>query len=91
MKVLIQEHEGCFSIDLNAETLGEAALLTRMGVDARERINHLATYVQKGEGANGNASDVVGKKDELFAFNCTLAKAKKANSYMPRRIPKRRR
>lgn len=47
MRAHIQEHEGCFTIDVTAETLAEAALLVRIARDATKDIRHFSTTPHK--------------------------------------------
>lgn len=42
MKITLQEYDGCFSFDMEAETLKDAALLVRMGINATKEIRFLS-------------------------------------------------
>jgi len=70
MKVVVQERSGFFSIDLEAETPIESALLVRFGADATEEIRSLgATAMHDGK----------------FCFAIVLGKNKRASQILPRR------
>lgn len=47
MKAQFTEHEGCFSIDLQAENMQDAALLVRLGTNATSELRHLSTVVNQ--------------------------------------------
>jgi hypothetical protein len=70
MKVELSEYGECFSIDLSAEDMKEAALLTRMGMNSKKEITMIDTYINQ---------------DGTFKFNLVLPKSKKANNYIPKR------
>lgn len=70
MKIIFNEYDGCFALDLEAENKQEAALLTRMGMNARDKINHFSVAVsQAGE----------------FSASVVFAKSKRANNIVVRR------
>lgn len=45
MKITLNEYEGCFCFDLEAETLNDAALLVRFGRNATKEVRSAATSV----------------------------------------------
>jgi len=70
MKVIVQEHDGCFGIDLEAENPIESALLVRFGADATSEVRHLSAYADK---------------DGKFSFSLVFGKNKRASSELPHR------
>lgn len=70
MKATVHEYGGCFSIDLEAETLEDAAFLTRMGLNATRELRSRYACVS-GEGK--------------FSTSITFGKAKRASSEIVRR------
>lgn len=70
MKILFDEHDGCFVVDLTAENLEEAALLTRFGMNRTDKLNHCSAYVAR----NGE-----------FSASIVFAKNKRANNDVHRR------
>jgi hypothetical protein len=70
MKIQLDEHGGCFSIYLEAETMGEAAALTRMGVNHTRDLRYV-----------GASAYDTGK----FCFQLTLGKHRRSDSNIPRR------
>ena len=44
MKVNVNEHGGCFSINLEPETIAEAALLIRLGINGTKEVRSLSAY-----------------------------------------------
>jgi len=67
MKVTMIEHEGCFSFEMTAETMQEAALLVRFGTNATTEIRSTAAMACK---------------DGSFSGYCMIGKRKNANSYV---------
>jgi hypothetical protein len=47
MKATVDEFDECFSIELTAETINEAASLTRMGMNATKELTYFCTDVFK--------------------------------------------
>lgn len=43
MKIQITEHEGCFGLDITPESMAEAALLTRLALNATKEVRSLDT------------------------------------------------
>lgn len=43
MTIHVVENEGCFGLELTAEDMVEASLLTRMGANATKEIRHFST------------------------------------------------
>lgn len=76
MKATVTEYQGCFSIDLKAETLAEAATLVRMGVDARKKVQGIYAFVNEGKKDNAG---------EEFHSAVVLKKHGKSNNHLPRR------
>ena len=74
MKVTTPEVGGCFSIELQAENLEEAALLTRFGMNATRQLNHFSA-----------SADEKGK----FSLHAVFAKGKNAGNDIPNRYRKR--
>lgn len=70
MKATLTEHDGCFAIELEAETMQEAALITRAGMNSKKELRSADAYVE----ANGN-----------FLLSAVLAKSRKANNSVPKR------
>lgn len=70
MKATVTEYDGCFSIDLQAETMSEAATLVRMGMNRTEKIHYATSTVEKNGGFNSS-----------FVFK----KSKRANNDVPKR------
>lgn len=69
MKVELREHGGCFEVHMTAESLVEAAQLTRMGMNSTKEIRTLATYVSE---------------SGTFSLSCVVGKAKRASNEVPR-------
>lgn len=70
MKVTVEESEGCFSIHVEAEDIKEAAVLTRMGMNARKEVRSFSTDVFQ---------------DGTFSAYVVFGKHRKANSGIIRR------
>ena len=70
MKLKFDEYEGCFSIELEAESLADAAFLVRMGMNTTQEIRVCGTTVMQ----NGD-----------FYGHLVLAKNRRADSAVPRR------
>lgn len=47
MKITISEYENVFSFDLTPETLAEAALLVRLGMNALKEVAYISTNVNQ--------------------------------------------
>lgn len=54
------EHDGCFSFELKAETMEDAAALTRFGLNKTKDIRHQSIGVHKDGTFTGSV--VIGKK-----------------------------
>jgi len=59
MKAQLTEYEGCFSIELQAETIQEAATITRFGLNRTKEIR--STYAHAGKTGEFTAAAVLGK------------------------------
>jgi hypothetical protein len=70
MKVIIVEREGCFGMEATAETMAEAALLVRMGMNATKEIRCLSATANQ---------------DGTFGACIVLGKHRDANNDVPRR------
>ena len=70
MKVEFSEHDGCFSIELMAETMEEAAKLVRFGMNRKAEVQHCTTNV------NSSGS---------FEAGIVFGKSKRANNDVPLR------
>ncbi len=70
MKVKAQEEEGCFGVTLEAETMAEGALLTRLGMNATSEIRYCR--------ANAN-------RDGTFTWAIVFAKHRRADCEIPKR------
>ena len=70
MKVQVTEHDGCFGVCLTAETLPEAALLTRLGMNRTNELRHAHTTASK---------------EGQFEFNLCFGKHKRASGEVPKR------
>ena len=67
MKFTMIEHEGCFSFEMEAETMQDAALLVRFGTNATTEIRSISTSACK---------------DGSFNSYCVIGKRKKADQYI---------
>ena len=70
MKITFAEHDGCFAFDLIAETMADAAALTRFGMNHTNEIRTAGADV---------------KKDGNFLAFMVIGKHKRANSDVPKR------
>jgi hypothetical protein len=70
MKITLEEHDGCFAFDMQAETTAEAALLVRFGMN---RTNEIRT------------AGVQANRDGTFTGNLIFGKHKHANNDIPKR------
>ena len=70
MKITMQEYDGCFSFDMTAETLADAALLTRFGMNRTDEIKYGSTL------ANQNGT---------FEAGLAIGKSARADSTIPKR------
>ncbi len=70
MKITFTEYDGCFCFDLEAETMADAATLTRFGMNHKAEIRAAATNVLK---------------DGKFEAGVVIPKHKHANSDVPKR------
>lgn len=59
MRITLTEMDGCFSFDLEAETIQDAALLTRFSVNRSKEVRHAEAIVTSTGGFE--ASVVIGK------------------------------
>lgn len=59
MKATIEEYEGCFSIDLQAETMEEAIKMARFGIGKLKNLK--SSLVVFGQGSTAVLSVVIGK------------------------------
>jgi len=64
------EHDGCFSFEMAAETMADAALLTRYATNVTDNVRNAGAYANK---------------DGTFNGHCVLAKRRKASSDIVRR------
>lgn len=69
MKITAKEHDGCFSFDISAETLAEAALLVRFGMN-RTKLR---------------TSDSNARADGTFDASLVFGKSRRADSDVPKR------
>ncbi len=70
MKVTLNEYEGCFGIDLSAETMLEASQLVRLGMNTTKELKFNKCYVNK---------------DGTFSSSTIIAKHRRAGSEIPKR------
>ena len=63
MKVNAVEFEGCYSLELIAETIEDAAFLVRMGMDSTRELRSVGTNVYKDNTVRGHV--VVGKRKQF--------------------------
>ena len=70
MKIEFSEHDGCFAVDMSAETMEEAAKLARFGMNRTSEIRHCSAYVS----AQGE-----------FSASIIFGKSKRANNDIPKR------
>ncbi|NOS72035.1 MAG: hypothetical protein HOP33_19170 [Verrucomicrobia bacterium] len=69
MKVIFTEYDGCFGVDLSAETMQEAALLTRLGTNATKTHRLM----------------VLADKEGQFDASIIFEKHKRADGYIQKR------
>jgi hypothetical protein len=62
MKIIALEYEGCFAFDLTAETIQEAALLARFGMNHTKELR--TAYVNVSKEGTFYSSIVVGKRKD---------------------------
>ena len=48
MKAIVREFDGCFSVDIDAENMEEAAVLIRMAMNSVLKFRTLETWVPQG-------------------------------------------
>lgn len=70
MKITFIEYEGSFSIELSAETMEEAAKLSRFGMNRTSEVRYCSTNVYE---------------DGRFEAIAVFAKSKRANCNIPKR------
>jgi len=70
MNITFAEHDGCFSFELEATNMAEAAFLVRFGMNRTKEVRHASAEVWK----TGS-----------FTAILTFGKSKKANSNVPTR------
>jgi hypothetical protein len=68
--VRVTENGGCFAISLQAETLQDAALLTRLGMNATKDMRYVGTSAYE---------------DGRFEFGIVIGKHKRATERVPSR------
>ena len=74
MKAELTEHEGCFAIELEAETVVEAALIARFAINHTKEIR----------GTGGRVDKPIGQ-ESCFSAYIVVGKRKDAGSSIPRR------
>lgn len=70
MTITFTEHEGCFSFNLAAETMQDAALIARFAINATSEIRHLSG---------------IANQDGTFTGGLVIAKHKRADGFIQRR------
>ena len=70
MKTKLVECNGCFSADFTAETVGEAALLTRLGMNSTSKLRACSAYAYT---------------DGTFTAHIVVAKHRRSDSRVPKR------
>lgn len=70
MKAVLLEHSGCFEVSFEAETLQEAALLTRAGLNHTRELRWMGSNVYE---------------DGKFTLSIVVGKHRRADSSIPRR------
>lgn len=70
MKITLFENDGCFGLDFSAESMADAALLTRFGMNRTSEIR---------------SSGVQANRDGTFAGHMIFGKSKRANNEIPKR------
>ena len=60
MKITMQEYDDCFSFEMDAETVADAALLTRYATNVTNKIRSTGAYANNNGTLNGHL--VVGKR-----------------------------
>lgn len=62
MKLNLIEHEGCFEVNMEAETLADAAQIVRFGSGALQKINSLGATAYKDGAVSGHLVIAKSKK-----------------------------
>ena len=62
MKVTVQEHSACFGIELTPETIAEAALLIRLGINATKDVRSVSATAHADGSIYGSV--VIGKRKQ---------------------------
>lgn len=70
MKISLTEYDGSFSFDMTAETMADAALLTRFGMNSTKEIRY--------DSASAN-------QNGTFEAGLVIAKIKRATNIIPKR------
>lgn len=65
MKAKLREHPGCFGIDLTAETMEDAALLVRFGMNRTSELRNAGAMVN--QDGSFSAYMVIGKRKDADA------------------------
>ena len=68
MKALLTEYEFCFGIELAAETMEEAALMVRFGINTKQELRTKSAYVHP---------------EGKFALSVVIPKIKKPTVIVP--------
>lgn len=63
MKVTVSEYEGCFGIEMQAETMEDAAFLMRLGMNRTSELRSAESYVGKSGSFDGCV--VIGKRKQV--------------------------
>jgi hypothetical protein len=61
VKVSVTEHEGCFEVELNPESIEDATLLVRMGLNVTKEVRTSMAYAPK---------------NSTVSYTCVLGKRK---------------
>ncbi len=70
MKITLHENDGCFAFGLEAETLVDAALLTRFGTNYTDEIR---------------SGGIIANRDGKFTGHFVIGKHKRADGYVQKR------
>ena len=62
MKVKVEEFDGCFSIDMEPETVAEAAILLRVAINGKKEVRGI--YCSAYTDLTMSASVVIGKRKD---------------------------
>lgn len=74
MKITLSEYDSCFSLDFVAETLEDAAKMSRMAQNCTRELRGVETYVDK---TAFNSSIIIGKSKKATSRITNISRARK--------------